>query len=127
MSRVVLDASAILAVAFSEAGSSVVMNYQANAIVSAVNHMEVVSKLLRFEMPLHEIEVFLAEAFPAVMSFDKQQADLAGQLHKMHRTAQLSYADCSCLALAKLHGIPVITGDRKWAAIPLGIDVQLFR
>ena len=112
MNRVVLDASAILAVAFKEAGS-VVMEQQLHALVSAVNDAEVVSKLLRFQMPMNEIAIFLNETFPKVNEFDKHQADMAGQLHDMHRVNGLSYADCSCLALAKLRGIPVLTGDRK--------------
>lgn len=126
MNRVVLDASAILAVAFKEAGS-VVMEQQLHALVSAVNHAEVVSKLLRFQMPMNEIAIFLNETFPKVIAFDKHQADMAGQLHDMHRVNGLSYADCSCLALAKLRGIPVLTGDRKWATIRLAVEVKLFR
>jgi len=124
---VVLDASAILAVAFKEAGNSVVMEQQPHAILSAVNHLEVVSKLLRFQMPMKEIEIFMGETFPGVVAFDKNQADIAGQFHDLHRLNGLSYADCSCLALAKLHGIPVLTGDRKWATVSLPVEVRLFR
>ena len=66
MNRVVLDTSAFLAVAFDERGTSVVMEHQPNAIVSAVNHSEVVSKLLRFQMPMSDIVIFLSETFPEV-------------------------------------------------------------
>jgi ribonuclease VapC len=127
VSSVVLDASAILAVAFQEKGKTIVMNNRSNAIVSAVNHVEVVSKLLRFGMPLEEIDIFLCEAFPNVVAFDKQQADLAGQFHNAHRSLSLSYADCSSLALAKSHGLPVLTGDQKWATLALEVEVRLIR
>lgn len=127
MNRVVFDASAILAVAFDETGTSVVLEHQPNAIVSAVNHAEVVSKLLRFQMPMKEIAIFLGETFPEVAAFDKRQAEIAGQIHDMHRGAGLSYADCSCLALASQRGIPVLTGDRKWAGLLLSVEKRLFR
>ena len=127
MSDVVLDASAILAVAFKEKGGKAVMKQRSNAIVSAVNHTEVVSKLVRFGMPMGEIEIFLAEAFPAVIAFDHQQADLAGRLHAENKVHRLSYADCACVALAMTQGIPVLTRDRKWLEIPLNVEVRMFR
>ena len=127
VSRVVLDASAILAVARNEPGADVVNTHRANAIISAVNHMEVVSKLLRFDIPMNEIEVFLSEAFPTVTEFDQQQAAVAARLHAENRSNRLGYADAACLALAMTRGIPVVTGDRKWTMIPLGIEVRLFR
>lgn len=127
VSRVVLDASAILAVARNEPGADVVNAHRANAIISTVNHMEVISKLLRLDIPMTEIEIFLSEAFPSVTAFDHQQATLAAQLHAEHRTSGISYADVACLALAITQNIPVLTGDRKWATISLDVEVRLFR
>jgi ribonuclease VapC len=127
VSSVVLDASAILAVAFKEKGGKAVMKQRPNAIVSAVNHTEVISKLLRFGIPMEEIEIFLAEAFPTVIAFDQRQAAVAGRLHAENKVHRLSYADCACVALAKTQGIPVLTGDRKWVEISLNVEVRLFR
>jgi ribonuclease VapC len=127
VSSVVLDASAILAVARNEPGADVVNAHRANAIVSAVNHMEVVSKLLRVDMPMNEIEIFLSEAFSSVTAFDHQQANIAARLHAENRDHRLSYADAACLALAMTKNVPVLTGDRKWQIIPLDIEVMLIR
>jgi PIN domain nuclease of toxin-antitoxin system len=127
MNSVVLDASAILAVARNEPDADVVNAHRANAIVSAVNHMEVVPKLLRFDIPMNEIEIFLSEAFPSVTAFDRQQANLAAQLHAENRNHRLSYADVACLARAMTRNILVLTGDRKWATVPLNVEVRLFR
>jgi PIN domain nuclease of toxin-antitoxin system len=124
---VVLDASAILAVAFNEAGSATVMKHRANAFISTANQMEVISKFLRFEIALEESDFFLSETFPTVITFDKHQATLAAEIHQSHRQHQLSYADSSCLALAKLQGIRVLTGDRNWTTLPLEVGVQLIR
>lgn len=127
MSRVVLDASAVLAVAHNERGAEIVKASRAEAILSAVNHLEVVSKLIQHGISLDEIKRFLVEAFPCVMAFDQDQANRAAQLHAANRTHHLSYADCACLALAMEQNLPVLTGDRKWATIPINVNVQLFR
>ena len=87
MNSVVLDASAILAVAFKEAGNSIVIEQQSRAIVSAVNHAEVVSKLLRFQMPRNEIafldfhsQIALALHSRNYVDFLCSQAIVNGQL-----------------------------------------------
>lgn len=127
MSSVVLDASAVLAVARNERGADVVRAVRIDAVISAVNHTEVVSKLLQYAIPMEEIEHFLSDAFPNVVPFDRQQAESAGQLHARTRREQLSYADCACLTLAALRGLPVLTGDRKWETVSLTVEIRLFR
>jgi ribonuclease VapC len=127
VSRVVLDTSAILAVAFNEEGSATVLKQRANAIVSAVNQLEAISKLLQFDMAAADIDIFLSAVFPDVIAFDKHQAALAAEIHHQNRQHRISFADSSCMALARLHKIPVLTADRKWTTIPLDVDVQLVR
>jgi PIN domain nuclease of toxin-antitoxin system len=104
-----------------------VMRYRPNTIVSAVTHQEVVTKLLRYGIPFQEIDIFLGVTFPTVIASDRQPANVAAQLHHEYRDHRVSYSDCSCLALAKLQGLPVLTGDGKWAEIPLKVDVKLFK
>lgn len=67
------------------------------------------------------------EAFPRVLPFDRIQADAAAWLHADGRQWELSYADCACLALAAVRGFPVLTGDRKWAELPIAVEVRLIR
>jgi len=124
---VVLDASAVLAVARNERGADAVRTVRVDALISAINHTEVVSKLLQHAIPMGEIEHFLSDAFPNVVPFDREQADSAGQLHARTRGQQLSYADCACLTLAALRGLPVLTGDRKWESVSLPVEIHLFR
>lgn len=127
MSSVVLDASAVLAVALMEEGADAVLAARPGAVLSALNHAEVVSKLLRRDMPWDEIDLFLADAFPQVVPLDREQADIAGRLHAATRKKKLSYADCACLALAAARGLPVLTGDRKWLEVPTEAEVRVFR
>ncbi|MDP1798012.1 MAG: type II toxin-antitoxin system VapC family toxin [Planctomycetaceae bacterium] len=127
MSSIVLDASAVLAVAHNERGAEAVRAARSNAVLSAINHMEVVSKLLQFALPVEEIDRFLSEVFPNVVPLDREQADSAGRLHARTRSEGLSYADCACLTLAALRGLPVLTGVRKWETLSLPVEIRLFR
>ena len=127
MSSVVFDASAILALALGEHGSDMVRAARPDAIVSAVNYLEVVSKLLRVGLDEAEVLSFLGEAFPRVIPLDRSQADVAARLHAGSRELGLSYADCACLALAAERGLPVLTGDRQWTRIDVPVEVRLFR
>jgi PIN domain nuclease of toxin-antitoxin system len=57
-------------------------------------------------------------------------ADLAyrtGELHRRTRPNGLSLADCACLSLAKLHGLPAVTADRAWAGVELDQEIVLVR
>jgi PIN domain nuclease of toxin-antitoxin system len=57
-------------------------------------------------------------------------ADLAhrtGRLWPVTAHLGLSLADRACLALAMREGLPVLTGDRAWATLDLGVDVVLIR
>lgn len=127
MNNIVADASALLAVACREPGADAVLKVRADLVVSAVNHSEVVSCLLRHDLPRPEIDEFLTEAFPHILPFDREQADVAGRLHAVTRKQNLSYADCACLALAQVRNFPVLTGDRKWLDLGLPLDIRLFR
>jgi len=127
VSSVVFDASAILALALGEVGSDMVRAARPDAVVSAVNHLEVVSKLLRTGLDEADVRHFLDEAFPRVVPLDRSQADGAARLHAESRELGLSYADCACLALAAERDLPVLTGDRKWTRIDVPVEVRLFR
>jgi PIN domain nuclease of toxin-antitoxin system len=45
----------------------------------------------------------------------------------MTRSAGLSVGDRACLGLAKELDLPVVTADRMWASLDLGIEIELIR
>ena len=115
MSRVVLDASAILALLRNEAGSEVVDGYRGDALVSAVNIAEVAAKLADQGMPLAKWHFVLALLDLEVVSFDNSQALSTGSLRRSTRRQRLSLGDRACLQLAAQRGVPAVTADRAWA------------
>ena len=48
-------------------------------------------------------------------------------LRPLTKASGLSLADRACLALAKRLDIPVLTADRSWADLNLGVAAQLIR
>jgi PIN domain nuclease of toxin-antitoxin system len=125
-SEVLLDASAALADIYGEPGRELVRAHAGRSAMSAVNFAEVISKVRRLGVPEAQTE-FLAEQLGfEVLDADKRRAAEAGALHSPHRSG-VSLADRFCLALALELGLPVLTTDRQWASLDLGVEVRLIR
>ena len=124
--EIVLDASALLAVVNQEPGWQAVVAYRA-PMISAVNLAEVYAKLEERGSPSSHARSNLAASGVEVITFDETQAYLSGQLRMSTRRAGLSFGDRACLAAAMSRDLPVLTGDRSWATLDVGIEVGLFR
>ena len=124
---VVLDASAILALLGGEPGMEAVTREVPGAVVSAVNLSEVVAKLAEGGMTQGEIGESISRLGLNIMAFDAEQAYTAGLLRPSTRSSGLSFGDRACIALGIRLGCGVLTADRSWAGLGLGIDVRLIR
>ncbi len=127
MSRVVLDASAILALLNDEPGGERVAAALPGAAVSAVNLSEVMAKLAENGMPGTEIATALAVLGLQVHSFDEKMALAAAMLRLRTKPAGLSFGDRACLALGLGLSRPVVTADRSWRSLRLGVRVEVIR
>lgn len=128
MSRVVLDASALLALLNQEPGSErLTPELLSGAMTSTVNLAEVQAKLVREgEDPDMAWRVILASGQDA-QPFTSDQAKTAGALVKQTKSLGLSLGDRACLALAITLGVPVYTTDRKWKPLRLGVEINVIR
>ena len=128
MSSMVLDSSAILAGIKQEPGKEVVDSAIAGgAIASAVNVSEVVAKLDEAGMSAPDIQEAIDRLGLLIVPFDEEQSYRAGLLRSATRAAGLSFGDRACLALGQQLDLPVLTADRAWANLPLGIRVHVIR
>ena len=125
MPRVVLDASAILAVLFREPGAELVERYYPHAIVSSVNLSEVAAKLCDRGLAAGDVAGLLSGLDLDVRVFDETQALLAGSLREATRSQGLSIGDRACLALGITEGVAVVTTDRIWSVISHRIGVRV--
>ncbi len=127
MSRIVLDASALLAILNQEPGSAPWGRAVGESLLSAVNFSEVIAKLADVGMEESEIRQVLDPLDLEVVPFDSTQAWAAGLLRPSTRSAGLSFADRACLALANQVKLPVLTTDKAWKRPRLGIQIVLLR
>lgn len=127
MSRVVLDASAVIAFLRREIGAEAVAGYRGNAIISAVNIAESALKLANIDMSLLEARKSIAMMRMEIIPFDLEQSHHAASIHGATRMYGLSLGDCACLQLAMSREIPVLTADRAWDEIGLDVEVILIR
>ncbi len=127
MTDLVLDAPALLAVLQQERGAERWATSIEGAAISTVNVSEVVAKLLETDMPVDHALAVLDELGLAVVDFDLAQAVAAAQLRARTRRLGLSMGDRACLALAQTKKLAVLTADRAWADLRLGIKINLVR
>lgn len=124
----VMDTAAVLAIINLESGADVALiAVQQGALISAVNLAEVVTKLASRGEPESAVNQILRPLDLEVVPFDHQQALVTGMLRPLTRVAGLSLGDRACVALARQTGLPIVTGDRIWASLQLGVTVHLIR
>jgi len=115
----VFDASALLAVLFSEKGGdrAAAMLEEGDAVVSAVNQGEVVARLMDRGLGSDETDVAWRSLRIEVLPFSAEQALASGLLRSPTRALGLSLGDRCCLALAQALNAEVVTADRPWKAL----------
>jgi ribonuclease VapC len=135
-----LDASAVLGWLDDDPGADVVDAALPDALISSVNFTEVLYLVAAMGSRPEEIAADLSQLGLVVLPFTAAHAARVPELKALDRTAQeeqraagrrrpksLSLGDRCCLATALDGGWPVITGDRHWLTIPLGVPVIDYR
>lgn len=127
MTDCVVDASAVIARLKAEPGAELVEARASDALMSAVNYAEVLAKLS--DLGVADLAALggVAGLNIAIVPFDEPAAMRAGLLRSATRRLGLSLGDRACLALAQATGLPVLTADRAWAELDLGVEVVLIR
>ena len=128
MSKVVLDASALLALLNQEHGAQKLNpELLRDATASTVNLAEVQTKLVREGGDPQEAWELALAPISEAEPFSSEQAKIAGTLVKETRPFGLSLGDRACLALAMTLKAPVYTTDRDWKNLKLGIRIHVIR
>ena len=124
---VVLDASALLAYLQDEPGGERVKAVLGQAVLSAVNWAEVVGKAIDREVDTHGLREDLEALGLRIESFSAAQADISGHLKRSTKRLGLSLGDRACLALAIEKGERILTADRIWERLRLGVGIEVIR
>mgnify|MGYP003397031181 CR=1 FL=1 len=126
--RKLLEAWAVLGYPEGERGCEAVgEGLRGGAAISAVNLAEVAGKLkARGKDPERIVRRLLAMGLE-VLPFTLEEALEAGALDPLTRPLGLSLGDRACLAAGRVRGLAVLTADRTWAGVDLGVPVEVIR
>ena len=123
----VLDASALLALLHSEPGAEIVEEAVERAALSTVNWSEVYQRWLARGVDVTDLRADMEALGIEIVPFIVEDAEEAAELWSLTRQRGLSLGDRACLGLARRLGLPVLTADRAWLDVDLGVDVQAIR
>ena len=127
MADAVVDSSAVLADFNGEPGGDAVRAISGSAFISAVNFTEVISKLIEWGFSPEEARLAAEGAEYKIAVADQPRAAAAGMLHAVTRGKGVSLGDRFCLALAAELELAVLTADRRWTTLDIGVEVTLIR
>lgn len=125
--QIVADASAVIALLVGEPFTRLGPEHLTNACIGAVNLSEVLARLQEIGMPEAEANRAVSALNLRVISFDEAHARAAARLRSVTRHAGLSLGDRTCLALGLALGGTVVTADRAWANVDVGVEIVLIR
>ena len=126
--KVILDASALLAIIQEEVGSEVIKPLLKLSVMSAVNVTEALSVLQRTNITPAEGLSLITDIISSILPFDLEQAEQAAKLHPLVQSKGLSLADRACIALGIQLHLPIYTADKVWAELQLnGAEIKLIR
>jgi PIN domain nuclease of toxin-antitoxin system len=125
MSRIVLDASALLAMLLDEPGGTRVKDALSEAAMTTVNLSEIAGHYARTGVGEDDVRRVLDPLPFERIAFDEDLAYGAATLLPATRAAGLSLGDRACLALARRLEMPAMTADRSWLRIARSIGVRV--
>lgn len=129
-SSIVLDASALLALFNEEPGADEVMKaFNHPCLLSAVNHTEVLTKLLDKGLSPADAATVMTSVELQIVAFDAAQSADAAWQRGVTRAVGLSLGDRACLALAHARNAVVLTADKPWLQVAkaVGVEVRCIR
>ena len=124
---VLLDASAVLAAILDEPGGDVAHDAMAEGAMTIVNQCEVLSRLTQGGLGIEEALSLVRPFELRLLPFEDRYAVEAARLRPVTLRHGLSLGDRVCLAHALLDGLPIVTADRAWTKLDLGVDIRLIR
>lgn len=123
----VWDASALLLLLQQEPGWQELAPRLPASLMSSVNLSEVAAKLMESGGAPGTTREILGGLPIEIHDFTTGLAYQAAELRGPTRDLGLSLGDRACLALGLSLGMPILTGDRAWLELDLGLEIELAR
>jgi PIN domain nuclease of toxin-antitoxin system len=122
-----LDASAVLAYLQREPGWKFVDGIMDRSAVTAVNVIEVLTKLVSKGAPPEMARRTFTSLSLPVIALDESLARDTAELAHLAQSHGLSLGDRVCLTVARRLGACAVTTDQAWRLAGLGVTVRLLR
>ena len=130
MTKVILDASALLAFIKGEPGQEVVREAlrTRTCLINTANLSEVAAKLMTIHPDPLEVRALLTVPGLEVLPLGEEEALKGGELVIPGKALGLSLGDRLCLASALVHQAEVLTTDAIWAELKVpGLRIRIIR
>lgn len=128
MSKVVFDASALIALFAKEKGYELIKTHLKDAIISSVNIAEVYKYCIEVQnLTKDEANSLIKLADIKIVDFSEEQALITAELVHKTKLYGLSLGDRACIALAMLKNHPVLTCDKIWQKVDVGLEFIMAR
>jgi PIN domain nuclease of toxin-antitoxin system len=88
---------------------------------------EVFAKLTERGLSQREADMIVYRYQLAVVPFDEDLARQTGALRPTTKALGLSLGDRASLALARRERLPILTADKSWATLDLGVPIKVVR
>lgn len=124
---IVLDASALIALLKKEPGADIVDQHMVEPVMSTVNLAETLTRMAQDGGDAVAIKASLDESPIRFVPVSEEHALAAALLRIPTKPLGLSLGDRMCLALGLEEGLSVLTADRRWKEINIGVDIVLIR
>lgn len=125
--KIVLDASAILALIQEEPGAEVIKPLLSQSMMSTVNVAETLTSLQKVDIGPEEGIEYMSLLINEIVNFDLDQALEVAILYPKTKHKGLSLGDRACLALGKKYHATLYTADKAWKNIDSELDIHLIR
>ena len=127
MSRIVVDSSAVVAALLEEPGGEEMARRDGPFLISTVNLCEVLERLAVGSAAEAPTLAMLEDLGLVLVDFTPDLAAIAARLKASTRSVGLSLGDRACLAHALRERTPVLTGDRAWTKVDVGVEIVMIR
>ena len=126
--KIIFDSSALIMFFAKEPGYEMAGTYMGRAMMSSVNIAEVYKYCMESQhLTEDECSVLVAQSRIEIIPFNQEQALITAKLVSKTKKYSLSLGDRACIALTILNNCPVLTCDKIWKEVDLGIVCLLAR
>jgi PIN domain nuclease of toxin-antitoxin system len=125
---IIVDSSVIIGILRGEPDSDAWLDEpDQQYAMSAVNLQEVLVKTHSLELDQPTVEALIDRLQLDIVPHHEEHARYAASLWPMVQHRGLSLGDRACLALARILNAPVLTADRMWVDIDIGVNIRFVR